>query len=124
MANTTANNKTILLFHVEKGKSGRIQTMCRRLGIRTITVPKARYHLALGTLLHIGDFPVQESPAEEFAMEMMVFSGLTSEELDLFLKTYKESGIAPIPLKAIVTPTNVFWSAARLYRELTSEYFR
>lgn len=117
-----ANNKTILLFHVEKGKSDKIKTMCHRLGIRTITVPKTRYHHALGTLLNIGNFPVQESPAEEFTMEMMVFSGLTSEELDLFLEAYRESGIAPIPLKAIVTPTNVFWSAVRLYRELTKEY--
>lgn len=118
-----ANNRKILLFHVGKEKSGKINTLCRRLNIQTITVPKARYNNALGTLLNIGNFAAKESPAEEFAMEMMVFSGLTSEELDIFLQEYKNAGITPISLKAIVTPTNVFWSASRLYNELAKEHF-
>lgn len=116
------NNKKILLFHIGKEKNEKIKSLCQSLHIQTITVPKARYNDALGTLLNIGNFNFESLPAEEFAMEMMVFSGLTSEDLDVFLQSYKDAGIAPVPLKAIVTPTNVFWSAARLYKELMREY--
>lgn len=116
------NNRKILLFHVGKEKSDKIKTLCHDLHIQAITVPKARYHDALGTLLNIGTFPAGERSAEEFSMEMMVFSGLTSEELDTFLKAYRDAGIAPISLKAIVTPSNIFWSAGQLYGELMKEH--
>lgn len=115
------NNRKILLFNIGKEKSGKIKALCRRLHIQTIDVPKARYNDALGTLLNIGNFTVKEASPEPLSTEMMVFSGLTSEDLDVFLKEYKDAGIAPISLKAIVTPSNIFWSANRLYKELMKE---
>ena len=44
------------------------------------------------------------------------------DELDVFLKAYREAGIPPVWLKATVTPHNMTWSAAQLYRELAEEH--
>jgi len=115
------NNRKILLFNIGKEKERKIKTLCQNLNIQTIKVPESRCNNALGTLLNIGNFAPKESAAEKFSMEMMVFSGLTSEDLDVFLNEYRNADIAPISLKATVTPVNVFWSANRLYKELTKE---
>ena len=53
---------------------------------------------------------------------MMIFSGMSSEQLDVFLKSYRESGISPIGCKGILTPNNVFWTAEELFQELWKEH--
>ena len=41
-----------------------------------------------------------------------------------FLAGYKQTGAASIPLKAILTPHNIFWTAEALYQELFKEHLR
>ena len=54
----------------------------------------------------------------------MVFSGTDSTQMDAFLADYKQTGAASIPLKAIITPHNIFWTAEALYQELFKEHLR
>ena len=54
--------------------------------------------------------------------ELLVFSGLQENSLQLFLAAYREAQIEQIPLKAIVTPHNISWSIYELSRELASEH--
>lgn len=123
--------KQILCFSVEHKKETRIQDVCRKLGIQTKTVSGEQYGCALGYLAGIPGIPVigqdedfQGRPplSSPFMAEMLVFSGINSDELDVFLEAYKDAGIPPVPLKAILTPTNVFWSAHKLYRVLWAEH--
>ena len=58
-----------------------------------------------------------------FPKEMLIFSGLNSNEVDTFLAEYKKTGLSPIDLKAIVTQHNVFWTPETLFRELMKEHF-
>ena len=60
----------------------------------------------------------------DFPLEMMVFSGTDSTQMDAFLADYKQTGAASIPLKAIITPHNIFWTAEALYQELFKEHLR
>lgn len=58
----------------------------------------------------------------DFSAELLVFSGINSSQMDIFLAEYKKAGIEPIGCKAVVTPDNVFWSADKLFREIFKEH--
>lgn len=120
------NTKKILLFHVNKEKNLQIDKLCREMGLQAVIVEKRQYNEPLGALAGIQGFAPTNKPytGAEFPMEMMVFSGIPSEELDPLLAAYRKQGIAPIPLKAILTPHNVFWTAYRLYGELMKEHLQ
>lgn len=61
-------------------------------------------------------------PADCKQPEVMVFSGITDTQLDMFLHGYKMGGISPIYLKAILTPYNYTWSLYQLTQELIREH--
>lgn len=117
-------NAKVLLFHVEKTKQKQIIDLCRKLQIESIIVPKRQYGESLGALAGISGIPRKNTGYEgaELSKEMLVFSGIASEELDVFLEQYRVSGIAPVDLKAVVTPNNVFWNVPALYEELFREH--
>ena len=96
-----AAKQTILLFHVSTEKEQKIREMCKTLGFKKENTM----------------YQGSELPAE-----MLVFSGMDSDQVDVFLKTYRESHLAPIGCKAILTPDNVFWTADQLFRELLQEH--
>ncbi len=52
---------------------------------------------------------------------MMIFCGLSSEQVSLFLDLMRRLGITQIGLKAMLTPTNQSWTSLQLYQELKSE---
>lgn len=59
-----------------------------------------------------------------FPVEMLVLCGLEEGDLDRFLKAYRKAEIAPVPLKAVLTPYNVSWTAEKLFGELMAEHTR
>ncbi len=64
----------------------------------------------------------ERSPAGYRQPEIMVFSGISSEGLDMFLGAWRMAGIAPVPLKAILTPYNYTWTVYQLTQELVREH--
>jgi len=132
--------KTILLFQISPSKLGRIESLCReiadRLPIRIKEVPKKDWGKKLGSLADIEGFTSlraeekygnkteggSEASLSALPGEMLVFSGFTGEDLDLFLEEYKKRGIEKIPLKAALTPTNIGWTAEQLRQELLQEH--
>lgn len=116
-------NARVLLFQVEPSKAKKIERVCQDMGVRAERVPPREYGQKLGFLAGITGF--RREPARcakmEFAEEMLVFSGMASELLDTFLEKYRESSLAPVELKAVLTPQNVFWTAGELYGELDRE---
>ncbi|MGN0267050.1 MAG: DUF3783 domain-containing protein [Lachnospiraceae bacterium] len=68
-------------------------------------------------------FPLvqQQIPMGAELPEMLIFSGVENGLLDQFLASYRKKGLAPIALKAIVTPFNVSWSLYQLIKELEKE---
>lgn len=57
-----------------------------------------------------------------FPVEMMVFCGLSDKGLDDFLADYRKTGLAPVPLKAVITPYNMTWTAEQLFTALMKEH--
>lgn len=119
-----AGKARILLFHVEQGKAGRIESVSRALGIDILKIDVSSYSQKLGYLAGISGFSRENTTytGSDFPSEMMVFSGVDSNMLDRFLDEYKKAFIPPIGLKAVLTPHNIFWSAEDLYKELFREH--
>ncbi|MCM1181307.1 MAG: DUF3783 domain-containing protein [Clostridium sp.] len=119
-----ANKPSILLFHMEPGKAKQIEAICRPLHINVIKVKMTSYSQQLGYLAGIKGFNRQNTTYQgaDFPAEMLVFSGMDSDAVDVFLAKYKEASIPPIGLKAILTEHNIFWTAETLYRELWNEH--
>lgn len=117
-------NMKILLFRTAPEKEEKIRELCKKQGIQLSKVPRKDYGQKIGYLAGIKGFPRENKVyrGEEFPAEMLVFSGMDSEQLDAFLKAYRESGISPIGCKGILTPNNVFWTAEELFRELWKEH--
>ena len=97
------STQKILLFSVAAQKVEKIKALCKTLGI-SVQQDGSRYSGA--------DFPA----------ELLVFSGINSSQMDIFLAEYKKAAIEPIGCKAVVTPDNVFWSADKLFREIFREH--
>lgn len=114
----------ILLFEMEKEKMDKIQEISARLRIQIKQIAPKDYAQQLGYLAGIKGFNRQNNQysGAPFPMEMLVFSGMDSEQVDLFLEEYKKTGMKPIGLKAIITEHNVFWTPQALFGEILREH--
>ena len=86
--------QTILLFRINRDKYAVIQNVCRTLGIRIIDVARKDYSQKLGTLAQIQGFTreAKKYDGPEFPAEMLIFSEMNSDQVDVFLAEYKNSG--------------------------------
>lgn len=118
------NVKKVLLFNVGLMKEGQIYNVCKNLNIIPVRVNVEQYSECLGYLAGIkgikSNGKVYKGMA--FPKEMLVFSGINSEELDIFLQKYNDAGIEKINLKAVLTPFNINWTGEMLYKELLKEH--
>lgn len=117
------SQKTILIYEMKKEKEKKILELCGKKQIAVRTVQLSEYGQSLGSLAKISGILKNETREEKTLLgeEMMVFSGMDRNEMDLFLEGYKNMGIAPVALKAILTPYNIFWNTRQLYEELQKE---
>lgn len=114
----------VLCFQLSKEKEQAVGDVCRKLGICQRKVTGGEYNQKLGFLAGVDGFNKEPGASVKGALsgEMLVFSGIDSDGVGAFLTAYKETGTAPVGLKAILTPHNVFWSVEQLYQELMKEH--
>ena len=123
------NRKKVLLFRVARPKKEKIHELCQQMGLELLEIDRMRYGEPLGKLAGIPAVYEKERQTgiysgPELPMEMLVFSGLDSEELDRFLKGYRDTGLEAIPIKAVLTPFNCRWNAGQLFQELMKEHIQ
>ena len=116
--------QVILEFAMAPEKHAFLSGVCKRLGIRLVQVPVRDYGQKLGTLAGISGFPREGKvyAGPQLSAEMLVFSGMNSDQVDAFLEAYREGGLPRVNLKAVVTPSNIFWTPGQLFLELMNEY--
>ena len=116
----------ILLFGLKKEKECTVRAVAQKIGVDVTAVDRRDYGQKIGTLAGISGFSKERKSYEgpDFAAEMIVFSGLNPQQMDTFLAEYKATGEQPIPLKAIITPYNISWTADALFRELMKEHLQ
>lgn len=116
--------QTILLFELKENKLEKLLEICNILGITTRQIQPKDYRQKMGYLAGIRGFSREHAVYSGGALptEMLVFSGMDSDQVDSFLAAYRESELEPIALKAQLTPHNVRWTPRELFSELMKEH--
>ena len=119
------NNKLIMFFTKDAHKSEQIIKLCKRLDIRTRKINPSDINMETGSLAGIKTLGIkkekEKAPVGYDMPEVIIFSGISSSSLDVFLEEYKKENIAPVALKAVLTPYNISWSLYELITELQRE---
>ena len=115
------NTPTILAMNIQPEKLGKLRFLCLRLGIRVQIVEQRSFGCAVGDLVAGSAAPVRGKWAP-FADEMLVMASFRPGMLDAFLGGFREMGIAPVALKAMLTETNASWTLERLHAALREEH--
>ena len=119
------NNKLIMFYTKDVHKSEQITNLCKKLDIRTRQIKPSDINMETGSLAGIKNLGIKKeknkAPVGYEMSEVMIFSGLSDSDLDIFLAEYKKENIAPIALKAVLTPYNISWTLYELIAELQRE---
>lgn len=117
--------ETILLFHIpDKQTLLKIEMALFPLRVRMKHVKQEDYHQPLGVLAGIKDAVPAEGTYRggELPDTMIVFAFFEDKRLDQALAALRKSGAGPLPYKAILTPTNQFWTAHECFEEIRQEH--
>ena len=115
----------VLLYNFrDPARRARIRGWLERKGIRSQDVAPTELHHSLGALLDLPGFDRETGLRLErgFDEEMLVMFGFQGTMLRDFLAFFREEGLPPVALKAMITPTNVNWSSLALHEALKEEY--
>ena len=114
----------ILTFGLGKEKRRAVRSIAQKNKIQIKEISRKDYNQKLGALAGIQGFAKEKAiyNGPDFPLEMIVFSGIDSAQIDTFLADYKQTGAQPVPLKAIITPHNIFWTVEALFKELWKEH--
>ena len=114
----------ILTFGLGKEKIKVVRSIAQKNRIQIKEISRKDYNQKLGALAGIQGFAKEKViyNGPDFPLEMIVFSGIDSAQIDTFLADYKQTGAQPVPLKAIITPRGIFWTVEALFKELWKEH--
>ena len=114
----------ILTFGLGKEKTKVVRSIAQKNRIQITEISRKDYNQKLGALVGIQGFAKEKViyNGPDFPLEMIVFSGIDSAQIDSFLTDYKQTGAQTVPLKAIITPQNIFWTVEALFKELWKEH--
>ena len=114
----------ILTFGLGKEKIKVVRSIAQKNRIQIKEISRKDYNQKLGARAGIQGFAKEKViyNGPDFPLEMIVFSGIDSAQIDTFLADYKQTGAQPVPLKAIITPQNIFWTVETLFKELWKEH--
>ena len=106
----------------EREKKLKSALLCMGVGIKTVA--EEDFCRPLGDLIGMPVTPSEENPPKEqssFDEEMLVLHRFSDKRLNELLRRLQKAGLF-IPHKAVLTPTNMAWSGARLMEELRLEH--
>ena len=114
--------ETVLLYNCSGPQWSKLRQVFVMQKLRMKAVDPGQYGLPLAQVLEgSGESAGVE---EEFSDPMLVFCSLTGPQLDRLLGAMKRAKLPPIPLKAVLTPTNREWDSVALHAELWQELRR
>ena len=121
--------KTVFINIPEQDKKAGVENICRKLGISVRKLASDDAEKTLISIISGGRYELNAAPAsvmqnavKEYNIpEVIIFQGFEDDSLQEFLKAYKDTGLAKIPLKAVVTPYNIAWKLKDLSEHLIEE---
>lgn len=114
----------ILLYNFNRYRLQSIRKALAPLNVPIKNVLKKDFMQPVGYVAGIdGILPSSDKLSQEcFTDEMLVVCGFGSEKIDLLLALLKQGAVEKVDLKAVITPSNVYWSSIKLYKEVKSDH--
>lgn len=117
--------ETILLFHVpDKNKLLKLEMALFPLHVKLKLIKPEEYSQPLGVLAGMPDaIPADEVyTGEELPDTMIVFAFFNDTRLNQALAALNKSSAGPLHYKAVLTPTNQYWTASECFAEISREH--
>lgn len=119
----------VYTFGVNEKKSFLIENLCKLLGLEYKVISNCDRYEKIGWIAGYPGYSKNKekmsgAPLREMMEnqpEVMIFSAFSDTKLDEFLAAYRNEGLEPIGLKAIVTKHNENWTLDELIKELVRE---
>ena len=121
-AGESMSGPTLLTYNLNPEAEARLRAICQKQGLVYRAVQPDECAIPLGALVGIPCSAAKDAPQGGFSDLMLVMCNLLNPQLDAFLLEMRECGVPPIPLKAVLTPSNVAWSSLTLRDELAREH--
>ena len=112
----------LLCYNLAPEKAQKIRLAAMRLKIRVRPVAKEEYGQTLAALCGMEETTDAAYSGAGFEDEMLVMANFPAAMMNTFLGLFRRMGIAPVALKAILTPTNAQWDSEKLHAEIASEH--
>ena len=114
--------KTVLLAGFDAAEKKELQHVILPLGYRIKVAKTTDYGRQIGAILGILEDASEPVSYEGSIDRLMLMAGFERRDLDLFLQALRKSKVAPIPYKAMLTPTNAGWRLSELFEEIKKEH--
>ncbi len=112
----------LLMYNLSPARQGTVRMLCARLKIRARAVEASEYAEKLAALAGMEEKRNEPFSGEPFAEEMLLMAGFAPQTLDALLRAFRSYRVAPVALKAVLTPVNAEWDSVRLHEELSREH--
>lgn len=117
--------ETILIFNIpEKDRRLKLEMALFPLHVRIRYAADEDCGQKLGYLAGLKEIPAREETYEGPGVPetMLVFAFFDDNKLNQTLSAIRRSGLAPIPYKAVLTPTNADWTPLECFAEIKEEH--
>ena len=118
-------SEMVLLYHIEEqGEQGqKLIDLCREMNIPVKFLTEKDLDSNVGRLAEMSilqESQIAENP-ESPTLPAMILRGFTSKRIDERFSKMRERGAGYIPLKAVITEVNRYWSLKLLLQNLEQE---
>ena len=112
----------LLCYNLSGEKMQKIRLAAMRLRIRVRPVEEDEYAQTVAALCGLEEKTDAAYVGAGFEDEMLVMANFPAGMMNTFLGLFRRMGIAPVALKAMLTPTNAAWDSEKLHEELAGEH--
>lgn len=112
----------LLCYNLSGEKMQKIRLAAMRLKIRVRPVEKDEYAQTVAALCGLEEKTDAAYVGADFEDEMLVMANFPAGMMNAFLGLFRRMGIAPVALKAMLTPTNAAWNSEKLHAEIAGEH--
>lgn len=112
----------LLCYNLSGEKMQKIRLAAMRLRIRVRPVEEDEYAQTVAALCGLEEKADAAYVGAGFEDEMLVMANFPAGMMNAFLGLFRRMGIAPVALKAMLTPTNAAWDSEKLHAEIAGEH--
>lgn len=118
-------SEMILLYHIdsESDTGQKLNTLCQEMNIPVKYLTEKDLESGVGQLaeMSILQEPQTTENPETPSLPTMILRGFASKRIDELFSKMREKGVGYIPLKAVITEVNRYWSLKLLLQNLAQE---